>query len=599
MPADASFAAGPGFGALFRMRPSPPRWPMGVRAAVSAAVPILIGWATGDLGAGLIATLGAFTCRFGGDRPYLNRGTQLAVIAVTLAAAVTLGAWVAPIPWLAVTVVSVIAATAVWLCAALSVGPPGAYIFVIVCAAGVGVSASQLPPWQIGLLVLAGGALAWTTQMAGAFLDFRGPEKAAVAAAGDAVAACAEHPEDPAVRDRAASALYRAWNVLVSYQPLAARPGGTLDRLRDANHALHVLFSTTLRAADAARPVPPECAATVRAVARLDLDPAGIAVRDRDRRALRPPRIPELLRQALAPGAHTRRVMLRVAVAAPLAGATAAITGVGHVYWAVAAAVLVLHTGIDRTATLRRGTERLVGTWIGLVLAAAVLVVHPQGPWLALVVAALQFVIEILVTRNYTLASVFITAAALTASTAAHRVDVGPIIVDRGLDTLIGCAVGIAVYLFTAPRQEAGRLGAAVADTLVEVAAVARYLCADTPATLAARAARRDLQRAVLDLGAAYGAALGGTAGQTALAQQLTATVSAAESLGYLMVTSCWAAEDGATTLLAEVDGDKYVAALGELARKARTGAPIAEELALLTPTVSAGPGHPDAPLTE
>jgi hypothetical protein len=63
--------------------------PLAARTALSAAIPILIGVATGDVAAGLVATLGTFTARFGGDRPYLNRGVQLAVIAVTLAAGVT------------------------------------------------------------------------------------------------------------------------------------------------------------------------------------------------------------------------------------------------------------------------------------------------------------------------------------------------------------------------------------------------------------------------------------------------------------------------------------------------------------------------------
>jgi uncharacterized membrane protein YccC len=574
-------------GGLFTLRPSPPRWQMGVRAAVSTVVPILIGWATGDLGAGLIATLGAFTCRFGGDRPYLNRGVQLAVIALALAAAVTLGAWVAPTPWLAVITVSVIAALAVWLCAALSVGPPGAYIFVIVCAAGVGVSASGLPPWRIGLLVLAGGALAWTTQMIGALVDPRGPEKAAVAAVGDAVAECVANPGDGAVRGRAAAALYRAWSVLISYQPLPARPGGTLDRLRDANHALHVLFSTTMRAAAAGRPVSHDMAATAQALGRLDGDPAAIAARDRDRTALGPPSAGELLARAIEPGAQARRVMLRVALAAPIAGFVAALVGAGHVYWAMAAAVLVLHMGVDRTATLRRGTERLVGTWIGLALAAAILIVHPQGPWLALVVAALQFVIEVLVTRNYTLASVFITAAAMTVSTASHRVDVGPIVVDRGVDTLIGCAVGVLVYLVTARRQEAGRLGDAIADTLDQIAGVSRFLGRGTPTTLPARAARRDLQGSIIDLGAARTAALDGSTDQRTAARDLDATVTATEQLGYLVVTSCWAAEHGAPNLLADVDPDHYLDALHRLSQQARDGRPIADDLERLTPKMN------------
>ena len=164
------------------LRPSPGRWPLAARVAVSTAITAGVGWAAGDIGAGLIATLGVFTADYGTDRPYANRGIQSAIIAVALAAAVTVGAWAAALTWLAVAGVSVVAVLAVWLCAALGVGPPGGYMFVVVCAAGIGVSASHLMPWQIGLLVLGGGATAWLAQMSGAIADPRGPEKKAVAA---------------------------------------------------------------------------------------------------------------------------------------------------------------------------------------------------------------------------------------------------------------------------------------------------------------------------------------------------------------------------------------------------------------------------------
>ena len=146
---------------LFTMRSAQGRWPLGIRAAVSTATPVIVGCAAGDAAAGLIATLGAFTTRYGGGRPYLNRAIQLAVIAVSLAAAVALGVWAAQVPWVGALTVSAIGVPAVLLCNALAVGPPGAYIFVVACAAGIGVSAAHLAPWRIGLLVLAGGAVAW------------------------------------------------------------------------------------------------------------------------------------------------------------------------------------------------------------------------------------------------------------------------------------------------------------------------------------------------------------------------------------------------------------------------------------------------------
>ena len=562
-------------GGILQMRPAPRQWPLALRVAVSTAIPILIGWAAGDIGAGLIASLGAFTADYGTDRPYLNRGAQSAVVAVALAAAVTVGAWAAATTWLAVVAVSAVSVVAVWLCSALSVGPPGAYMFVLVCAAGIGFSSSHLPPVQIGLLVLAGGAVAWVAQMSAALIAPRGPETAAVAAAGEAVASYLELAGTSGAvpaRRRAAAALSQAWVALVDHQPRPAGRG-VLHRLREANHALHVLFTDTMFAVGAGKPVPPGAAATARAVGALAADPAVVANRDFDRPPLHPPPALMLLVRAVRPGAHTRQVMLRVAVAVPLAGAASALLGFSHVYWAMAAAILMLHQGAHRLATLQRAAERVIGTLVGLGLAAVILSVHPLGLWLVLVVSLLQFAIEMTVVRNYALATVFITAIALTIATGTHRVDVVALLVDRGVQTALGCGVGIAVYLFAATRQEARRVGHAVVDTLDHTITATAFLARGDSTSLAARGARRDLQESVFRLTDCEEAACSGSRRDRAVAARLAAVVSAAEQLGYATVTACWAAERDPGSVFGSADADSYLTALTGLAQSLRTGA--------------------------
>lgn len=551
------------------------RTPIALRAALSTAIPVLIGWAAGDIGAGLMGTIGAFTSRFGLDRPYLNRGVQLAVVAISLAVAVTLGAWAASVPWAGVLVVSAVAVIAVWLCNALAVGPPGAYIFVVACAAGIGASAAHLAPWRIGLLVLAGGAIAWVVQMADALLDFRKPERAAVAATADAVAAYLDDvgsADERQARHRAATALHRSWSVLVSYQPVDPSRPGTLQRLRATNHALHVLFSQAMAAGSAAD----GAADRARALGRLELDPATIVDRA-DRVPLGAPSTGSRLRHAVAAGSHVRHVMARVAIGVPIAGGIAALLGISHAYWAMAAAVLVLHLGADRARTLRRGAQRLLGTWLGLGLAAAVLATHPQGWWLALVLALLSFAIEMLVVRNYTLACVFITATALTIGSAGHRVDVSDLLLARGLDTAIGCAVGAIVFLATVRYQEATRLLDATADTLAAIATTSEVI-ADTDAlALRARAARRDLQVITLAMTDAGDAALSGSPRQRQAAERAWPVVLATEHLAYRTVAACWAMERGGPTgdsLFAPAGVEVYVASLRALAQAVHDAGP-------------------------
>lgn len=587
---------------------APPRWPVGLRAAISTAIPVTVGWAAGAMGSGLIATLGAFTCRFGADRPYANRGIELATVAVSLAAAVALGGWSAQLPWLGVLMVSLVAVAAVWLCNALAVGPPGAYIFVVTCAAGIGASAANLAPWTLGLLVLVGGAVAWLVQMAGALVGFRKPERAAVAAAADAVAdyiETANSPQEPAARHRAAAALHRSWSVLVNYQPLQARPSSELHRLRAANHAVHVLFTTAVTAAAQGGTPAPEAAELARRLGRLQSSAEDVATRDADRIPLGSPPVLAVLRRAISPGSPVRHIMQRVAVGALLSGAAAMALGVDHAYWAMAAAVLVLHQGTDRSRTLRRGTERLLGTWAGLGLAGLILSLHPHDLWLVSLLALLNFVIEVLVVRNYALATVFITTAALTISSGTHAVDIGHLLLARGIDTLIGCAIGVTVYLAAVRWQESTRLTDAIARTLDATARVLPYIAAGDTVGLAARTARRDLQIAAIALRESDEAAIAGSMRQRAVAEQLLPAVTATEQLAYRTIAACWTIEhrtDGVEfgrSLIGGRSAQPHVEALTAFATAVRTGAPppqrgdpvafLADEVAELRQALSHG----------
>ncbi|WP_319437030.1 FUSC family protein [Mycobacterium sp. RTGN5] len=560
---------------------TPSRWPIGLRAAISTAIPVTAGWAAGAMSSGLIATLGAFTSRFGGDRPYANRAIELAMVTVSLAAAVALGDWSAQVPWVGVATVSLVAVAAVWLCNALAVGPPGAYVFVVACAAGIGVSAAHLTPWTIGVLVLAGGAVAWLVQMTGALFGFRRPERAAVAAAAEAVAGyieAANSPQERAARHRAASALHRSWSVLVNYQPLPAPQTSVLHRLRAANHAVHVLFTTAVTAAAQGDAPAAGSAEVARRIGALQLAPETVATRAADRIPLGSPPVVTVLRRAVSPGSHVRHIMQRVAIGVPLAGAAAMALGVDHAYWAMAAAVLILHQGTDRSRTLRRGAERLLGTWVGLGLAGVILLLHPHDLWLVVLLALLNFIIELLVVRNYALATVFITATALTISSGTHAVDIGHLLLARGIDTLIGCAVGVAVYLVAARRQEFTRLTDAIGRTLEAAADVFPYIAAGDTAGLAARAARRDLQIAAIGLMEADEAMLAGSQRNRAIAEQLLPAVAASEQLAYRTIAACWTVEhrsdavEFGRSLFDEGSAQPDVQALRALAAAVRRG---------------------------
>jgi uncharacterized membrane protein YccC len=100
-----------------------------------------------------------------------------------------------------------------------------------------------------------------------------------------------------------------------------------------------------------------------------------------------------------------------------------------------------------------RGAHRVIGTAGGLVVAWLLLAL--QLPVLAtiLLVALLQAGAELLVGRNYAAALVAITPLALLMVHLAAPIPTGELLLDRGLETLIGVAIGLAVGWLARPGR--------------------------------------------------------------------------------------------------------------------------------------------------
>jgi uncharacterized membrane protein YccC len=547
--------------------------------------PILVGWATGDITAGLMATIGAFTSVYGSDRPYLNRALFLAVIAVSFALAVTLGVWVTEIPLLVVPVVALIAMVATFLCNALRVGPPGAYMFALACAAGTAMPTGHLTIVQIGPLVFAGGSFSWLAHMVGALVSSRGPERAAVAATAQAVARFLEAvgtPGEDEARHKAALAMYSSWTVLVTQQPAQPRPNGSLSRLRALNRELHLLFVNAMNVPRAGGPSLATLTDKARTIAVQAIDTEEHAQRtDPNHVPLGHHGLWRSLRESLRPWSPPLLVAARVGAATAIAGVIGAALGMERAYWTMAAAVLVLHQGLDWARSLQRGVERTSGTLVGLILAGVILAVHPQGLWLVLTLMLLQFIIEMTVTRNYALAVVFITAAALTIASGGHPVpDVGHTLWARGIDTFIGCMTGIVILAMTTPRTVAMRVPQELVNTLAALTTTLSHAAEGGVTTGAARRARRDLQHRIIALLQAYDASVGATLWHRNIAERSWAAVVAAQRLGYRVLSTCWSLENAGADAAPEMartlfgpDGQREVRqALATLSDAIQTG---------------------------
>ncbi len=176
---------------------------------------------------------------------------------------------------------------------------------------------------------------------------------------------------------------------------------------------------------------------------------AGIAVA---RRGLR--RTPA--RSTMTADADALWMAVAVGSGALLAGVAGLVLVGDHWYWAMVGAVAALG-GAQLTARIVRGVQRLVGTLIGVAIAAGLLALHL--PTLATIAVAvlLQAGAELYVNRNYGVAMFFVTPLALLMVELAVPADPLVLLTDRALDTAIGVVVGTAVAVVAAWRRRGMR----------------------------------------------------------------------------------------------------------------------------------------------
>jgi MFS family permease len=140
-------------------------------------------------------------------------------------------------------------------------------------------------------------------------------------------------------------------------------------------------------------------------------------------------------------------ILIRLTIACAIAVLVAAPFGVHRTYWVLLTVMAILQNGRRLRLTALRAVHRVLGTLVGLVLFALILQWNPKGLWLALVLAVLMFIVQLVVVRNYGLALVFITPLALTIAAQGDPGDVGTVTLTRVVDTLLGAAIALVVLL--------------------------------------------------------------------------------------------------------------------------------------------------------
>lgn len=147
----------------------------------------------------------------------------------------------------------------------------------------------------------------------------------------------------------------------------------------------------------------------------------------------------------------------RYLIAVVIAGTLGVLGGAGHANWTMAAAAVPL-AATNTKSRLLRGIHRVIGTLAGILLTAVILLPGFDRTTLTVLLMVLLFPTELFMMRHYGLAMMFFTPAILLMSQLAYPISRHVLVTDRGIETLLGASIGMAVAILvrepeTEPRQ--------------------------------------------------------------------------------------------------------------------------------------------------
>jgi uncharacterized membrane protein YccC len=499
---------------LLKSRPAPIDWKRAIRTAVAIPAPIALGLAVGQLNLGMLVSIGALCASVTAiSGPYRDRFRRSGTAVLAGAIGFFLGDLVGSRGWW--TAVLVVGAAAV--SAVISAGGNNASLAALQLLVYVVLGtheAAVVGPLTAAVGFLIGAAWALLLSIAAWPVQATAPERRLVGAVYDALAdllATSGTPAGRPARQQLTAALNSAYDAL-----LAAR-----SRLQGRDKVylrLFVLLSETTPVVEAtvamahARHRPPKSVSdavlAIGAAIREDRQPPELDLPDSGSPRLMAlveglravaeimtgDRAVDEVRRPLParPGPHQRVVhwfdeviagpatwlhALRLALCMAIAELITVVFPTERSYWVFMTIAIVLKP--DFGSVFGRAVLRGGGTFVGALVGALVLAVSPNGWVLVVLVAVIGFLLPIAQVRNYGMFSTVLTPLVVI------QLDLGKVgswglVLDRLLDTVLGCAVVLVFGYLLWPGSRTPRIGGRLADAI------------DTAADYADRALRAD-----------------------------------------------------------------------------------------------------------
>ncbi len=530
--ATAATAVPPWLAEVVRPVPAPVPWPAVLRAAFAVCGPLALGYALGSQAAGLLGAMGGLLGTVvdrGG--PYRVRIRRMATAGVFGGAAgLLLGELVHGRGWVAVGALVLVAGISALMTAAGATLAITSLQLLVYTILGTGPLGALRPWWWPPLLMLGGVGWAVALLVPGWLAAPHAPEQRSTAAVYRALAdllRAAGTPEFPAAHQAVVTALNQAWDDLSSRRARTSGRDRELNRIAALLRQTHPLTEAAVTLVHEGAQAPPELIATIGAIADAIeygtpvtsvRPPGGPAPGSRalagavagaadlvtgkrrpagGRAAPARPPLRERFRDSLARtvGGHlTRLFALRLMLSVGVATLVSEALPIQRSYWVVLTVAIVLRP--DFGSVFARALQRGIGTMVGAVLGAIILILIPAGPVLLIPVAVFAGLLPYGRDRNWGLFSTFLTPLVVILIDLLQRTG-WPLALDRLIDTALGCGIVLLVGYAPWPSSWHAHLPEQLA---IALDSVARYTEQALPGQPGRSVLRRRSYRALSDL---------------------------------------------------------------------------------------------------
>ena len=577
-------------------------WPAVIRAALAVCGPLALGLALGDQLGGLLGAMGGLLGTVvdrGGTYPGRIRRIVMAGI-FGGAAGLLLGDLVHGRGWIAVVVLVLLAGLSAVLSAAGATAAITGLQLLVYSILGTGPLGTARPWWLPPLLMLAGVAWAILLLVPGWLAAPLAPEQRSIADVYRALARglrAAGTPEFPAAHQAVVDALNKAWDDLASRRIRISGRDPELIRLAALLWQTHPLTEAAVTLVQEGVKAPPGLVASIdaiadaiqygtpvsavrpppgdtpglQALAAAVVGAADLVSGKRQPESSPAPRGPsarERLRDVLAEtagGRLTRVFALRLMLSIGVAAVVSQEFPIQRSYWVVLTVAIVLRP--DFGSVFARALQRGIGTMVGAVLGAIILVVIPAGPLLLLVCAVFAGLLPYGRDRNWGLFSTFLTPLVVILIDLLHPVG-WSLALDRLIDTALGCAIVLLVGYAPWPSSWHAHLPEQLAVALDSVARYTEQALLGQPGR---SSLRRQSYRALSDLRTEFQRTMAEPPSVSRRAVRLWPALAALEQVTDT-VTATAVRADVTGQWPAPRDVGQLATALRELARSVREG---------------------------